>query len=568
MSKSEIFPCVPRQDVQVRFADGSILCGPVGRPLADFIQALPTPGDLPALAGVIGGRLVELSDPILGDSDVSLITVNDEAGRRIYEASLTLLLAAATGELFPEAAITVDHALTFGGLFFRVLNRPPFTEGELRAIEERMRAMVAQDLPIGRQEISTSAARALASQNGDESRVRLLRNHQGYVVSLRTLAGAQEYFYGPLVPSTGYLTVFAVRPYPPGFVLQTPEPGKRMSLGRLQHYPKITQVFQEYGRWLNLLGVPDVGALNQALAEGRDREIVLVAEALHSQEIAEIAAEIARQRGQIRVVLIAGPSSSGKTTFSRRLTVQLLANGLRPFPIGLDDYFLDRDKSPRGPDGNYDFEALEAIDLERLNHDFAHLLAGEEVTLPRYNFQTGRQETGPTVRLTAGHVILVEGIHSLNPRLVTQVPPEMVYRIYASPLTQLKLDRLNRVATTDTRLVRRIVRDARDRGYTAQETINHWPSVRRGEARHIFPYQEHADVIFNSALVYELAVLRPLAEPLLRQVPAGTREYIEAQRLLNFLSWFEPWDVSLVPEVSILREFAGGSFITNFLPHL
>jgi uridine kinase len=388
-------------------------------------------------------------------------------------------------------------------------------------------------------------------------------------VSVHGLRGVKHCFLGRrLAPSTGYLKYFSIYAFPPGFVLQFPNRGRPTSLEPIKHSPKITTVFREYGQWLDLLGVPDAGSLNRDLSESRSREIVLVAEALHAQKISEIAATIVNQRDQIRLVTIAGPSSSGKTTFARRLTIQLLANGFRPFPLSLDDYFVSRDETPRDENGNYDYEDMHALDLALFNQHLVGLINGASVTLPHYNFETGDRETGNTVQLTRHHVLLIEGIHGLNPNLVTQIPRENIFRIYVSALTQLKLDRLNRVATSDTRLVRRIVRDARTRGYSAGETIARWESVRRGEDRNIFPYQEQADVMFNSALVYELSALGSIVEPLLRQVEPGTPEYVEARRLLTFLEWFYPCDAAFVPEDSILREFIGGSVLTDFVPHL
>jgi uridine kinase len=558
--------CRLRSDVQIRLSDGRIFCGPVGTTLDQFYRAIP--GSNGQMAALVNGRLTELGEPLAGDAEVLPITMKEAAGRRIYQNSLILLLIAAAEDCFPDSCVAVDHSLTFGGFFCRTQNRDAFTPEELARIEARMRQLVAEDAPVGSETLPTAQAIEVFRANGDDAEIRLLEGRDVKSITFRTLGKAKECFYGPLVPSARCLRSFALRSYPPGFVLQFPPSGQTSALGRVQHYPKLTAVFQEYGRWLELLGVPDVGALNKALASGRAWEIVLVAEALHSQRIADIAREIARERGRLRLVLMAGPSASGKTTFARRLTVQLLANGLRPFPISLDDYFLDRDQTPRDAGGNYDFESLEALDLHLLNQNLVALMAGEQVTLPKYRFSTGSREVGPTVRISPDHVLLIEGIHGLNPALVPQVPKERVFRIYISALTQLKLDRLNRIPTTDTRLVRRIVRDARDRGYRAQDTIRRWNSVHLGETRHIFPYQEHADADFNSALAYELAVLKPLAEPLLRQVEPGTPEYVEARRLLAFLEWFHPCDASLVPDVSLLREFISGSPMTDFLPAL
>jgi uridine kinase len=366
-----------------------------------------------------------------------------------------------------------------------------------------------------------------------------------------------------MVPSTGYLTLFALRSYPPGFILQFPRNEPVMQLQPFADYPKLVGVFREYAEWLALMGINDTGALNEAIASARVREVVLVAEALHEQRIARIAADIAERRGRVRLVLIAGPSSSGKTTCSKRLSIQLLANGLRPFALEMDNYFLDRDKTPRDESGEYDFESLGALDLELFNEQLLHLLEGEQVVLPHYDFKTGKQGTGSTVRLRPDHVVIVEGIHGLNPDLVRQVPADLVFRVYVSALTQLNIDKHNRVPTTDTRLIRRLVRDATQRGYSAEQTITRWESVRRGEKQWIFPFQEHADVMFNSSLVYELSVLKPFAEPLLLQVKPRTDAYAEAKRLLAFLDWFEPLTPDLVPDNSILREFVGGSILSD-----
>ena len=334
----------------------------------------------------------------------------------------------------------------------------------------------------------------------------------------------------------------------------------------MQNYPQLTAIFYEYGEWLRLLGVDSVSALNEAIANGRIREVILVSEALHEERIAHIAGEIVRRQDKVRLVLVAGPSASGKTTFSKRLSVQLLAHGARPFALELDDYFVDRELTPKDENGEYDFESLGALDVALFNQHLLALMNGEEVQLTRFNFKAGRREKGETVRLGPDHIIIVEGIHGLNPQLVPSVPEEYIYRVYVSALTQLNIDRHNRVPTTDTRLIRRIVRDATYRGYSAEDTLNRWGSVRRGEKWHIFPYQENADVMFNSALAYELAVLKPLAEPLLLQVEHTSPRHVEAKRLLTFLQWFEPCGPDLVPDNSILREFIGGSILRDYTP--
>jgi len=367
-----------------------------------------------------------------------------------------------------------------------------------------------------------------------------------------------------MVPSTGYLKYFRLLRWEDGFILQFPRRHRPTQLQEPVQSPQLKRIFSEYGDWLRLLGTENVGGLNQALARGRTREIILVSEALHEQVIAGIARQIAARRSDIRLVLIAGPSSSGKTTFAKRLAVQLLAHGIRPFALELDNYFVNREDTPKDASGQYNFEALEALDLALFNEQLQALLRGEEVQLPHYNFISGRREPGRVVQLDPQQIILVEGIHGLNPRLVYSLTDESVFRVYVSALTQLNLDRHNRVPTTDTRLIRRITRDARTRGYSAMETLQRWESVRRGEKQYIFPYQEYADVMFNSALVYELAALKPLAEPLLLQVDPDSRQWVEAKRLLAFLQWFQPIDRDLIPENSILREFVGGLALEEF----
>jgi uridine kinase len=364
-----------------------------------------------------------------------------------------------------------------------------------------------------------------------------------------------------MVPSTGCLRHFGLHAFPPGFLLQFPHQSRPTEIAPVVPYPKLFSVFEEAGHLLERLGVRSAGALNDSIASGRLAEVSLVGEAIHESRIASIASDIAALGDRVKLVLIAGPSSSGKTTFSKRLAVQLLANGRRPFPVALDDYFVDREKTPRDASGQYDYECLEAVDVGLFNEHLLSLMAGRTTELSRYVFRTGRREPGATVTLSPDHIMIVEGIHGLNPALVPSVPPGCIYRIYVSALTQLNLDRYNRVSTTDCRLIRRVVRDAATRGYNATQTLRRWDMVTRGEKQYIFPFQENSDAIFNSALVHELAVLRPLAEPLLLQVRHETPEYTEANRLLSFLQWFLPAPPGPVPDNSILREFIGGSIM-------
>jgi uridine kinase len=561
---SSIHPAQPRDTAQVWLDDGRVLEGPIGTPVEEFIRAAGTDPLVPAVAALINNELRELTYRVEGDIEVSPITMEHSDGFRIYRRSLAFLLVTSVHELFPEATVYVDHSLTFGGYFCQVQGRDPFSAEELAQIEARMRQIVEADEPIRKSRVPLNDAIALFSARHDDDKVRLLSRRRKSYLALYDLRGFRDYFHGYMVPSTGYLTVFSLRTYPPGFILRFPRTSPPMQLKPFVDYKKLVTVFREYGEWMSLMGVRDVGRLNEVIASERAREVILVAEALHEQRVARIAEEIASRQEQVRMVLIAGPSSSGKTTFSRRLSIQLLANGLRPFALEMDHYFVDREKTPRDEKGQLDFESLGALDVPLFNEHLLQLLDGQQVTLPHYNFKTGLREVGQTARLQPDHIIIVEGIHGLNPNLVPNIPPKVTYRIYVSALTQLNIDKHIRIPTTDTRLIRRIVRDAAYRGYSAQQTIDRWGSVRRGEKTWIFPFQEHADVMFNSALVYELAVLKPFAEPLLLQVKPGTRAYVEIKRLLAFLEWFEPMTPDLVPDNSILREFVGGSILSDF----
>jgi len=549
----------------VILADSRIYEAPVWTELRYYIRAaeIDRPWPSPIVAALIDEELRELTYHIERDVEVTPLGMDDRDGSRIYRRSLTFLLVTAVHELFPEARLEVDHSVTFGGYYCEVEGRPPFTPEELSRIEARMCEIVAADIPIGKQRVPLADAIKIFQSRGDDDMVRLMRHRRKDFLVLYELRGLSNYFHGYMVPSTGYLRYFALTPYLPGFILRFP-PRTGLELEPAVDYPKLVHVFREYGHTLHLLGIENVGELDDAIRAGRTEEIILVAEALHEQRIARIATQIADRKDHVRLVLIAGPSSSGKTTFSRRLAVQLLANGLRPIAVEIDNYFVDREQTPRDARGNYDFEALEALDLKLFNRHLLQLMAGEEVTLPKYNFVTGKRETGSAIQLAPDQILIAEGIHGLDPRLVPDIPAERIFRIYVSALTQLNIDRYDRVPTTDTRLIRRIVRDARTRGYSAADTITRWESVHRGERAYIFPYQENADVMFNSALVYELAALKPFAEPLLLQIEPGKPGYIEAKRLLAFLQWFEPMPTDPIPDNSILREFVGGSNLERF----
>lgn len=565
-SKQRDFQFVdPNGQVQIYLADGRALAGPAGAPVGDFLALLEDEyQDAPIVGAIINRELRELTYPIEIDARVIPVTMAMPDGMRIYRRSLTFLLEAAFHQVHHGEHLTIDHSVFSGGYFCKVEDRPGWNEDELRAVEDKMRELVALDLPLTRKQLPIEEAIALFEKWGFTDKARLLKHRKKDYLVMYELDEYLDYHHGYMLPSTGGLKWFKLATVEGGFTLSFPSQEAPTQLREAEAVPKLLAAFREYGGLLRLLGIDSVGALNDAIVEGRIREVVLVSEALHEQRVAEVAAQVARGPKDARVVLVAGPSSSGKTTFSKRLSIQLLASGLSPFALEMDRYFVDREKTPKDEHGEFDFEHVGAVDRERLNHDLKRLIAGEETQLPYFNFLSGKSEEGDKVQLGPEQIVIIEGIHGLNPELLPEIPNEKTFRIYLSALTQLNLDSHNRVSTTDTRLVRRIVRDARDRGYSPQDTIQRWESVRRGEKNYIFPFQGNADIVFNSALVYELAALKPLAEPLLRQVPFGTAEHIEMKRLLALLEWFEPLDSELIPDNSLLREFIGGSILRDF----
>lgn len=554
----------PRSTVEIYLPDETVLSGPRGTTVSEFLSILEDKDSPPIVGAIVNNELREITYPINIDSTVRPVTMGEADGMRIYRRSLTYLLETAFAMIFPGAILRIDHSVSSGGYYCQVLERLPLSKTELHKLEDKMRQMVEADLPFQREEIPLTEAIQYFKSEGAYDKARLLAHRQKDYLTVYKLDGYFDYHHGYMVPSTGYLRWFALAATGDGFTLRFPRRHAPTQLLPLPDYPKLLNTFKIYGDWLQKLDIANVGALNDAIKDKRTPEVILVSEALHEQRVAIIAAQIAAQSDLIRVILVAGPSASGKTSFAKRLSVQLLARGVSPFPLELDNYFIDRALTPRDENGELDFETIEALKQNRLSNDLRRLVAGEQVQLPRYNFLAGKSEDGDVIQLKSGEIIILEGIHGLNPDLLTGFPEEQTFRIYVSALTQLNLDRHNRVSTTDTRLIRRIVRDARERGYTAQQTIQRWDSVRRGEKRYIFPFQENADVMFNSALPYELSVLKPLVEPLLRQVPFGIPEYVEAKRLLAFLEWFLPEKSDLVPGNSLLREFIGDSILKNF----
>lgn len=552
----------PTPTVQLHLPNGKTLTGPRGTKVGEFLAQVKDEFSAPVVAAIINNEIHELTYPIRIESNCIPVAMDGADGARIYRRSLVFLLEAAFSQCFGEGYLIVDHSVSSGGFYCEIKDRDPLSQNELDALEARMRQLVGEDRPFERREVPIQEAVDYFAGHGHEDKLRLLKHRRKEYLTLYNLDGRMDYMHGYMVPTTGYLKWFAFKKVSGGFILQHPRRHAPTQLEPLGDYPKLIRAFRQYGDWLETLHIDNVGALNDAIQSGRADEIVLVSEALHEQHIADIAQQIAGKKS--RIILIAGPSSSGKTTTSRRLAIQLLARGVSPYPLELDNYFVDRDKTPLDENGQHDFEALEALNLRRLADDIERLVGGDEIQLPRYNFKTGRSEEGDVIRLGGGQPIILEGIHGMNPRLIPDRWADSAFRLYVSALTQLNLDRHNRVSTTDTRLIRRMTRDARERGYPAQATISRWESVRRGEKRHIFPYQENADVMFNSALVYELSALKPLVEPLLRQVSHTAPEYIEARRLLAFLDWFLPLDANLIPMNSIAREFLGDSSLKDF----
>lgn len=552
----------PSPNVEIHLPNGKTLTGPRGTTVGEFLAQVKDDFSAPIVAAVINNEIHELTYPIRIESNCIPVTMDSADGARIYRRSLIFLLEIAFSQCIKNGYLIIDHSVSSGGFYCEVNDRDPLSQEELDALEKQMRKLVADDRVFGRREVPIQEAVDYFTKHGHVDKLRLLKHRRKEYLTLYSFDDLMDYMHGYMVPSTGYLKWFALKQVNGGFILQYPRRHSPTDLAPLGDYPKLLRAFRQYGDWLATLRIDSVGSLNDAIQSGRADEVVLVSEALHEQHIADIAQQIAEKKS--RIILIAGPSSSGKTTTSRRLAVQLLARGISPYPLELDHYFVDRDKTPLDESGVHDFEALAALDLNRLAQDIEKLISGEQVQLPRYNFKTGRSEEGDVIQLRKGQPLILEGIHGMNPRLIPDRWADSAFRLYVSALTQINLDRHNRVSTTDTRLIRRMVRDARERGYSAQATLSRWESVRRGEKRHIFPYQENADVMFNSALVYELSALKPLVEPLLRQVPFNVPEYIEARRLLAFLDWILPLDASLIPMNSIVREFLGDSSLKDF----
>jgi uridine kinase len=523
-------------------------------------EPMDSASGLPYLGALVNNELVTFAYTLDIDSNVRFVTMASPGGMQIYVRSLSFLLAKAVKDLHPGARFSVEHALG-PGLYceFEVAGIRGISPEQAAALEAHMRDLVAVNRPILRQRISYTAAIEQFTRNGQDDKVSLLRFTNTPKIVTYVCENFSDLATGPMTRSTGPLQFFRIHPYQTGFVLQMPTCETAPRIPDFKPIRVLSETFKEYNRWGRILGVNTVGRLNEIIAANEIRDFVKVAEALHEKKIAAIADQIAANPST-KWILIAGPSSSGKTTFAKRLAIQLRVNGLRPVTLGTDDYFVDREHTPRTSSGEYDFEHLHAVDVVTLNHDLANLDAGREIELPTFDFHTGsRSYKGKKLRLDEDQVVVLEGIHSLNPELTPGLPAARKFHIYISALTQLNLDNNNRIPTTDNRLLRRLVRDHRYRGHSATRTLEMWPNVGRGERAWIFPFQEEADAVFNSALDYELAILSVLARPLLSEIKPHQTVYAEARRMLEFLSHFIPLSTDIPPSTSIIREFVGGS---------
>lgn len=492
------------------------------------------------------------------DKDVEFLGLNSASGLRAYTRSLFFVLCKAVHDLFPDGSVVIDIPVS-NGYYCNLRIGRAVTQQDVDRLRGRMQEIIDAAMPIHRFECPAEEAIEMFRNAGAVSKVKLLESIGNLYTTYYKIGDYNDYYYGTLLTNTSQLHVFGLEKYYDGMLLRTPTLQDPSRLGELIRQDKMFEIFLEHHRWQNILGIDTAGAFNEAVGKGMANDIINVSEALQEKKISLIADEIAARK-DVKVVLLAGPSSSGKTTTCKRLSIQLLANGIKPLQVSLDDYFVDRENTPRDENGEYDYESIYALNIPLLNEQFRALFRGEEVELPRYNFQTGRSErSGRRLRMSGDNVLVVEGIHALNPELTAQIPEEQKFRVYASALTTILLDHHNYIPTTDNRLLRRIIRDYKYRGCSAAETIRRWPSVRAGENKWIFPYQENADAMFNTAMIYELAVIKTQAEPLLEQVPENCAEHSEAYRLLKFLKYFKPITYRSLPPTSLLREFLGGS---------
>ena len=531
---------------------------PMGSTLSDVFKEINLQMPYGPVSAKVNNKVEGLHYRVYHNKDVEYLDLHTQSGIRTYTRSLFLVLCKAVHDLYSRSEVIIDIPVS-NGYYCNLKLGHAITAEDVNRIRTRMQEIVNAHLPIQRFETTTEEAIDMFSKLGDEQKAKLLKSSGTLYTVYYVLDDYKDYYYGSMLTNTSQLYLFGLEPYFDGVLLRIPSVQEPSQLGALIRQDKMFEVFKEHHRWQSLLGIKTVGDFNEAVGNGEATNLINVSEALQEKKISQIADKIAAKK-DIKVVLIAGPSSSGKTTFCKRLSVQLLASGVKPVQISLDDYFVNREETPKDEQGEYDYESIYALNIPLINEQFNALFNGQEVELPKYNFQTGSSEkSGNKLHLEENNVLVVEGIHALNPTLTAQIPDDKKFKIYASALTTILLDNHNYIPTTDNRLLRRIVRDYKYRGCSAQETIRRWPSVRAGENKWIFPYQEQADVMFNTAMLFELAVIKPQAEEVLEQVPENCEEYAEAYRLRKFLKYFSPLPFRDLPPTSLLREFLGGS---------
>lgn len=530
----------------------------IGSTLSDVFMQFNLKMPYGPICARVNNRVVGMNYQLYHNKDVEFLDMHDASASRNYTRTLFFILCKAVHDLYPGSRVVIDIPVS-NGYYINLHIGREVTDEDATRIRERMQQIIDEKIPIERFEVRTEEAIRMFEQKGDEAKVKLLRSVGSLYTVYHRIDDYVDYYYGALLTNTSDIYLFGLERYFEGLLLRIPSKHDPSRLGALVKQDKMFEVFLEQHRWQHILGVTTIGDFNEAVKAGHATNLINVSEALQEKKISQIADQITTHP-EVRMVLIAGPSSSGKTTFCKRLSIQLLANGIRPVQISLDDYFVDREKTPRDAAGDWDYESIHALDINLINLQLSALFRGEEVELPKYDFLSGRSgKSGKRLRLTDHQVLLVEGIHALNPELTAQIPKKQKFHVYISALTSILLDDHNYIPTTDNRLLRRIIRDHKYRGVSAQETIRRWPSVRAGETKWVFPYQENADVMFNTAMLYELAVIQEQAAPLLEQVPENCVEYSEAYRLRKFLSYITPIPSRALPPTSLVREFLGGS---------
>ena len=514
--------------------------------------------ELPPIAAKVNNEVVGMNFRIFGNKTVEFLDIRSSAGMKVYTRTLFFIMCKAVHDVFPEGTINIEFPVS-NGYFCNLKIGRPVTDDDVSTLKRQMQDIVASSTPIKLHQRLTEEVIEMFRRNGDHTKVQLIETQGRMYTHYCSIDDYVDYFYGPTLTNTQEVTTFGLEKYYDGILLRVPQKNDPSRLGDMIRQDKMFDIFHEYHTWQDTMGISTVGELNKAIMEGFSSQLILVFEALQEKKLSYIADAIAKRKG-IKVVLIAGPSSSGKTTTCKRLSIQLLTNGIRPVGISLDDYFVDREHTPKDEKGEYDYESLYALNLPLFNQQLNDLIAGKEVELPKYNFMTGKSEkSGRRLRMNANDILVIEGIHALNPELTSQIPDEQVFRVYASALTTITMDNHNYIPTTDNRLLRRIIRDSKYRNCSAQLTLHRWASVRAGEDKWIFPFQENADAVFNTAMLFELAVIKNQAENLLEQVPQNCEEYAEASRLLHFLRYMKPISEKQIPPTSLLREFLGGS---------